>query len=278
VKGDPTRLAQVFANLLNNAAKFTPRGGRIEVTAMRLGDEAIITCRDNGCGISPDMLPRVFDLFVQGASATRPKDGLGVGLALARSIIELHGGRLDAASDGPGLGSVFTVRLPLAPSVAFPRRFAAPADGPSAKRVLVVDDNREAADSLVTLLVTLQTEALAVYNGREALDALSGFGPRLAFIDIGMPGMDGWETARRIRQTPQGADVALVALSGWRRAEDRARSAEAGFQRHLVKPISLSALQECLSVSHASPFAADGTDASRSEISRIDGPAPSPGG
>jgi signal transduction histidine kinase/ActR/RegA family two-component response regulator len=258
VDGDPTRLAQVLANLLNNAAKFTPRGGRIEVTARRAGDEAVISVRDNGRGIPAELLPRVFDLFMQGASAKERRDGIGVGLALARSIVELHGGRLDASSDGPGSGSVFTLRLPLVAARAPRVRDATPAELPSAKRVLVVDDNQEAADSLVTLLAALREEATAVYSGRAALDAIEAFRPHLAFIDIGMPEMDGWETARRIRQTSHGAAVALVALSGWGRDEDRARSVEAGFHRHLVKPISMAALQECIST--ATPIGLAGGD------------------
>ncbi len=253
LEGDPVRLAQVFANLLNNAAKYTEDGGRICLTVRREGGDAIaVSVRDTGIGISADMLPRVFELFTQvDRSTRRAQGGLGIGLTLVKSLVEMHGGSVEARSDGRGKGSEFVVRLPLA---AAPRRAGAPApeeEGPSAvlvlRRVLVVDDNRDAAESLAMLLKLLGSEVHVAYDGPGALEALRTYRPSVVLLDIGMPGMDGHEVARRIRRQPELQDVTLIALTGWGQEEDRRRSQEAGFDYHLIKPVDVGALETLLS-------------------------------
>jgi PAS domain S-box-containing protein len=246
---DPVRLAQVFANLLNNAAKYTENGGSIWLKAERSGDEVIVSVRDSGMGISAEMLPRVFDLFTQSSHALgRAQGGLGIGLALARSLVHLHGGQIQAWSEGPGHGSELTVRLP--PCEA--RSGDAESEGSAAaapalsRRVLVVDDDQDVANSLALLLNCLGMDVRIAYGGAAALTAVAEFKPCLAFVDIGMPGMDGYETARRIRKLPEGQDLILVALSGWARDDDRRRSREAGFDHHFVKPIEVDALENLL--------------------------------
>lgn len=247
IDGDFVRLVQVFANLLNNAARFTPEGGRIEVIAMRAGTEAVVHVRDNGCGVREEMASRIFELFAQDSPDSGPRDSLGVGLALARSLVELHDGQIDVASAGPGCGSEFTVRLPIFECAATQDEddCRKTCDAPPG-RVLVVDDNHDIADSLCVLLEGFGHDVRVAHGGISAIDAIGSFAPHLAFIDIGMPEMDGYETARRIRQLPGGGDIALFALSGWGRAEDRRRSLEAGFDDHLIKPASIQDLQACL--------------------------------
>ncbi len=243
---DMVRLAQVFANLLNNAAKYTPRGGRIELSTRREGDEAVVTVRDTGVGIPPEMLPRVFDMFTQvEGAARRAPGGLGIGLALVRSLVELHGGRVEAQSAGPGKGSVFTVRLPLAADCC-----AATADVAQmrptplrGRRLLVVDDNRDVADSLGTLLRCLGAQVRVAYDGDSALELYDAFRPSAVLLDLGMPGMSGFEIAKRLRARV-GDAVTLIAVTGWGQEDDRRRSREAGFDAHLVKPIDPEALQE----------------------------------
>ncbi len=246
VDGDPVRLAQVFANLINNAAKYTPRGGRIEVSLQRQQQTAVVSVRDNGMGILPGMLPQVFELFSQSYRARgRDQGGLGIGLALVRSLTELHGGRVEARSAGAGRGSEFIVRLPLA--AARCKRAEVETDSFRAldsRRVLVVDDDKDVADSLALLLQSLGAEARVAYNGAEALSSIAAFEPRFAFIDLGMPEMDGYETGRKIRSSPEGKDIILVALSGWGGERDRQRTLEAGFNFHFVKPISLETLTD----------------------------------
>lgn len=247
VDGDFVRLVQVFANLLNNAAKFTPEGGRIEIVAKRVAEEAVVHVRDNGCGVRQEMAPRIFEFFTQDASDSKPREGLGVGLALARRLVELHGGEIDVFSAGPGCGSEFTIRLPVREPAAAKDKAARRSTADTlSRRALVVDDNRDVADSLCILLEELGLDVRVVYGGASALAALDSFAPQLAFIDLGMPEMDGYETARRIRQSRSGDDIALFALSGWGREEDRRRSAEAGFNDHLIKPTSIDALKACL--------------------------------
>jgi PAS domain S-box-containing protein len=247
VKGDRTRLVQVFTNLLNNAAKFTPKGGRIEIALTLAGKEVSVCVRDNGRGISNEMQQRIFELFVQENELGERGEGIGVGLALARGIVEMHCGRLEGYSEGVGRGSAFTVRLPLVSGrpVAAEREKTSCGKSP-AKRILVVDDNREAADTLVALLQDLGENAHAAYSGEEALKTVPAFRPDIVFLDIGMPKMDGCEAARRIRRLPDSDAIWLVALSGWGREQDRGRSLEAGFRQHLVKPISIKALRACL--------------------------------
>ena len=247
---DATRLAQVFANLVNNAAKYTDECGQITISATREGDSAIIRVRDTGMGIDPDALPRVFDMFMQADPATsRAQGGLGIGLTLVRALVEMHGGRVSVRSEGRGKGSEFVVRLPLA---AAPRQYgtagalASPAAVEALPRVLVVDDNRDAADSLGSLLGMLGAEVRVAHDGATALEALGTHRPKLVFLDLNMPGMDGFEVARRIRARSEHGDIKLVALSGWGQEEDRRETAAAGFDQHLIKPADLGALQALL--------------------------------
>lgn len=244
---DPSRIAQVITTLLGNAAKFTPPGGEIQLTAREEGDDRVISVRDTGVGLAPEVIPRIFELFAPGERRHPVGQGsLGIGLALARSQVEKHGGRIEARSEGPGKGSEFVIRLP--------RHAERPAPQPSpvawsviqGRRVLVVDDSRDSADSLGILLRHLGADAQVVYDGMSALEALRSFRPSVIFLDIGMPGMDGYETARRLRGTPEGRDIALVALTGWGQDEDRRRSKAEGFARHLLKPVDADALRVTL--------------------------------
>ncbi len=247
----PVRLSQVIANLLNNAAKYTEEGGQIWLTARAEGDEAVVSVRDTGLGIPAEMLPRVFDMFAQvDRTLNRSQGGLGIGLTLARTLVEMHGGRVEAHSGGPGQGSEFTVRLPLAPPA--PGAAKGPSPGAVAppplapQRVLVVDDNRDVADSLALLLTFLGADAHVVYDGPSALEAVRFYRPAAVFVDIGMPGMDGHEVARRLRQSCGSDDPVLIALTGWGQEEDRRRSKAAGFDHHLVKPANAEAVQALL--------------------------------
>ena len=247
IEGDTMRLAQVITNLLNNAAKYTDRGGRILLTARREGAAAVVSVRDNGRGISAEMLPRVFELFAQAAPGHDwSRGGLGIGLTLVRNLVELHGGSVEARSEGIGHGSEFSVRLPLEPAAASAAE-AAPGAGPLAsRRVLVVDDNRDAADSLGVLLTLLGVETRTAHDGMAALEALDEFEPSVVLLDLAMPVMDGYEVAERMRQHPHGRSVSLVAVTGWSLDSDRLRSAAYGFDRHLVKPVDLDVLRQLL--------------------------------
>jgi signal transduction histidine kinase/ActR/RegA family two-component response regulator len=249
IYGDPIRLAQVFTNLINNAAKYTPSGGRIAIEATRQGEDVVVVVRDNGAGISQDDLLHIFDLFAQAGANLKQTDddGLGIGLALARSLIEMHGGTIEARSDGPGKGSMFVVRLPLdssRPLEPTTNGNVPGATGP-AQRVLVIDDDHDVADTLGMLLESLGAEVCVVYDGSSGAEAVSTFAPGLVFIDIGMPNVDGYETARRIRAAAS-ARPTLVALTGWGQDEDRAKSFAAGFDAHLTKPASIEALEALL--------------------------------
>ncbi len=250
LEADAVRLTQVIANLLNNAAKYTDAGGQIWLTVRREGESVAISVRDNGTGIPADMLPSVFDLFTQvNRSFDRAQGGLGIGLALVKSLVEMHGGSVQAHSEGPGKGSEFVVRLPLAASL-LPSGRAKPQPRPStvlaSRRVLVVDDNRDAAESLGMLLKLLGADVHIVFNGLDALEALTAFRPAVVLLDIGMPSMDGHEVARQIRQRPEFQDVTLIALTGWGQEEDRRLSRTAGFNFHLIKPVDAGALQTLL--------------------------------
>ena len=250
LKGDPVRLAQVFANLLNNAAKFMDAGGQIWLTARRQDQAVVVSVRDQGLGIPPELLPRVFDMFTQGdRTAGRPRGGLGIGLTLVKSLIELHGGKVHAHSAGKGRGSEFVVTLPLFRGPASDptdRLEARPARLTLIRRVLVVDDNRDAADSLALLLHLMSIDVHVVYDGLEALEAVGSYRPAVVLLDLGMPGIDGWEVARRIRQRPELSAIKLVALTGWGQEEDLLRSRAAGFDAHLVKPVEATALEALL--------------------------------
>jgi len=241
--GDPVRLAQILANLLNNSAKYTAAGGRIELRARRDGKSALISVRDDGAGIAAEQLARVFDMFSRGERSS----GLGIGLALARRLAEMHGGTISAASAGPGAGAEFTVRLPLAAQpVAKAGAAAAEAPPLAHKRVLVVDDNRDAADSLGMLLKFLGADVQVAHGGRDALEAFDRYRPAVVLLDIGMPEMDGYEVAREIRGRENGKRVPLVALTGWGQEEDHRRAREAGFDHHMIKPPDIAVLRSLL--------------------------------
>jgi PAS domain S-box-containing protein len=248
--GDPVRLAQVFANLLNNAAKYTQAGGRIWFTVRREGASLIASVRDTGVGIPSDMLPHVFELFRQiDGHAGHAQGGLGIGLTLVKSLVELHGGSVSANSEGNGRGSEFVVRLPLAEerASADSRKSATSSTlALTPKRVLVVDDNRDAAESLGMLLTMLGATVHVSYSGADALQALATHKPSVVLLDIGMPEMDGYEVARRIREQPDFRDVTLIALTGWGQEKDRRRSRRAGFDFHLTKPANVDALETLL--------------------------------
>lgn len=245
---DPVRLAQVLSNLVNNAARYTDPGGRIELEAHVDGDEIVVTVSDNGTGISAESLAGVFDMFSQANSRDiRAQHGLGIGLSLVRKLVEMHDGSASARSDGPGLGSEFEVRLP---RVSPPAEQPAP-DAPSteriAHRVLVVDDNRDAADSLATLLGMVGAEVEVAYDGPHALRLVESFHPRVAVLDLGMPGMSGLDVARRIRREHDADDCALIALTGWGQEADRRLTRAAGFSHHLTKPVDFAEIQAVLS-------------------------------
>ncbi|HWB11450.1 MAG TPA: ATP-binding protein [Pirellulales bacterium] len=248
--GDLVRLAQVISNLLDNAAKYTERGGQIWLTAIREGNEAVVRVRDTGIGIAPAALPRLFDMFYQAERRTRKSQGgLGIGLSLVRGLAQLHGGTAEAHSDGLGAGSEFVVRLPLLEheAPATPPPAAERAEDPlPLRRVLVVDDNVDAADSLAMLLRLQGQQVTAVYDGSAALAQAEAAPPAIAFIDLGMPKMDGYEVARAFRAHATLQNVTLVALTGWGQPEDRQRTAEAGFHHHLVKPVDLKTLRHFL--------------------------------
>jgi PAS domain S-box-containing protein len=249
VDGDVTRLAQVFANLLNNAAKYTDPGGRLWLTVGREGPDAVVRVRDTGVGIPADMLTRVFEMFTQvDRSLERAQGGLGIGLSLVKGLVEKHGGSVAAHSDGPGRGSEFVVRLPAAVRAPAEGRAAPPhpGDGAGGRRILVVDDNRDAAASLATLLGVMGNQTRTGHDGLQALEVGEAFRPEVIFLDIGMPRLNGYEAARRIRQSAWGAGVVLVALTGWGQEDDRRRSHEAGFNFHLVKPVEPAALEALL--------------------------------
>ena len=252
VDGDPVRLAQVFANLLNNSAKYTDAGGEIRITAHSEDGWAVVSVRDTGAGIPREMLPSVFELFTQiDRHADRAQGGLGIGLTLVKSLVEMHGGTVQANSAGLGKGSEFVVRLPLVPDRHTADFSAAPEISSSLlkpRRVLVVDDNRDAAESMGILLKLLGADVHVAYGGAEALEALPAYRPDVVILDIGMPGMDGYEVARRIRQQPEFQKVTLIALTGWGQDEDRRRSHTAGFDYHLIKPADIDALQALLAL------------------------------
>ena len=248
VDADPARLTQVVANLLTNATRFTPDGGRITLKGTQEGDEAVLSVHDTGRGIAADSLESIFGMFVQGKEPLRRVGGgLGVGLALARRIAELHGGKVEARSAGEGLGSEFIVRLPLA---APPRQAAAPesprAEKTLARRVLIVDDHVDAAKTLDEVLRSLGHATRVAHDGPAALLVVEEFKPEVVLLDIGLPGMDGYEVARRLRARRNEQPLRIVAITGWGQQADRARSAEAGFDLHLVKPVDEGALQKVL--------------------------------
>lgn len=235
---DPQRLAQVFANLLNNAAKFTEQGGSIRLAVERDADQVVVTVADTGIGISADMLPHIFEIFSQeNPTEARSQGGLGVGLSLVKGLVALHGGSVEVHSEGAAKGTSFVVRLPVAVGATVRRREAARPEAPSRRRVLVVDDNHDSADSLAALLKILGHEVTTAYDGAQAVETAAELRPEVVLLDIGMPVLDGFEACRRIREQPWGRGMHLIALTGWGQEEDRRRSRDAGFDSHLVKPV-----------------------------------------
>jgi CheY-like chemotaxis protein/two-component sensor histidine kinase len=249
---DPARMAQVLSNLLNNAAKYTDEGGEIAMTAEQQGREVVIRVRDNGTGIAPELLPHIFDMFTQAdQTLSRSRGGLGIGLTLVRSLVEMHQGHVTARSGGTGKGSEFTIRLPVSRDAAP----AAPGDEPPVdgaidqlprRRILVVDDSRSNAISLGVLLRALGQDVEMAYDGPAALELIRRRRPDLVLLDIGLPGMDGYEVVRRCRQDQDLRTIMLVAMTGYGKDEDRRRSQEAGFNAHLVKPVNLEDLRVLL--------------------------------
>lgn len=253
VYADATRLAQILSNLLNNAAKYTETAGRIDLIAEKVEGEVCLRVCDTGIGISPEMLPRVFDLFLQAESSPdRSQGGLGVGLTLVRQLVELHSGTVEARSEGLGRGTEMVVRLPALPE-------SAPADVPGISghqlpesgsgrrlKILIVDDNEDSAESMATLLRFSGHEARTAYDGLSALEEAQTFLPDMMLLDIGLPKLDGYEVARRLRQEPEGDRMMLLAMTGYGQEEDRRRSRDAGFDHHLVKPVDLDKLRGLL--------------------------------
>jgi signal transduction histidine kinase len=260
VLGDPTRLVQALGNVLGNAAKYTERGGHITLAAAESGAELVIRVRDNGIGIPAELMPMIFNLFTQlDRTSGPPQSGLGIGLALVQRLVEMHGGSVTARSDGLGKGSEFSIRLPLfipetvesgqpLQQLSALEQSMTNAEGPARtqRRILVADDNNDALESLATLLQLSGHEVYTAANGAMALESAEQHRPEVALLDIGMPKMDGYEVARRIRAQPWGQRMTLVALTGWGQDSDRRRSQEAGFDSHLVKPLDLDKLTELL--------------------------------
>ena len=258
VEGDLNRLAQVLGNLLNNAAKYNREGGRIDLVLAREGSDAVVTVSDTGEGIAPEVLPHVFELFTQGErSLERSQGGLGIGLTLVRRLVEMHGGSVEARSDGQGRGSAFTVRLPIVEGVV-PVSDPSPAASSNGsdivgRRILVVDDNADAAEALTLMLRIEGAEVETAFDGIEALATAARFRPEIVFLDIGLPNLNGYEVARRIRGEAWGRDLVLIALTGWGRDQDRRQSTAAGFTFHLTKPVDLSALKTIVAKTPIAP-------------------------
>jgi len=255
VEGDSTRLIQIVTNLLDNAAKYTDPGGRIWLSAEQEGDDAVIRVRDSGIGIAPELLPRIFDMFTQaGMSLDRSQGGLGVGLSLVERLVKLHGGTVSAYSGGLGQGSTFTIRLPaLAPQrpPVAEHRPVPPITNEHRCRVLVVDDNEDSVDSLAMLLRMLGHEVMIAQDGERALQVADEFQPGVAILDIGLPKVNGYDLAKRMRERPWARELVLVALTGWGQEQHRRRSAEAGFNHHLTKPVEFNVLQQILAAAEA---------------------------
>ncbi|MBA4106142.1 MAG: hypothetical protein C0485_10310 [Pirellula sp.] len=244
---DAARLTQVFSNLLNNAAKFTPANGRIVVSAERSGDDVVATVTDSGVGIPADKLEQVFELFVQIHDRNNiDGGGLGIGLTLVKRLVEMHDGTIEVRSEGINLGTTFVLRFPCLPSTRREASVHAPQDTPlptsQCKRILVVDDNADALESLSRLISSMGNDVCRATDGFEALKVGATFAPDVVLMDLGMPNLDGYQAARRLRREPWGRGLTLIATTGWGQEEDRRRSAEAGFDYHLVKPISVSTL------------------------------------
>jgi PAS domain S-box-containing protein len=246
---DPVRLAQVFANILINAAKYTNPGGQIALRAARSEEEVIISIRDNGIGISEDLMPRLFDLYSQGREARgRDEGGLGIGLSLVRGLVALHGGTVEACSQGPGTGSEFIVRLPTGrPEERLSdKEIKKGSSRHTGLRVLVVDDNKDAADMCAAALELLGHNAQIAYTGRQALERAHAFSPEAILADIGLPDIDGYQLARKIRTSSWGSSIVLIAITGWGKDDDRQRAFASGFDYHLTKPIDAESMEGIL--------------------------------
>jgi PAS domain S-box-containing protein len=254
LEADAVRLSQVFSNLLINAAKYTDPGGHIQLRAAREGSEIVVTVRDNGIGISAYMMPRLFTMFSQAQAALgRSEGGLGIGLSLVRGLVTLHGGSVEARSDGPGCGSEFTVRLPAGTPVEEPADIEEGADAPVAgagMKILVVDDNRDAADTCAALLELSGHHVQTAYTGRRALELAATFRPHALLLDIGLPDFDGYQLAAKIRAAPWGRAIILIAVTGWGQEEDRRRAFDAGCDHHLTKPIAAETVESLLQSLH----------------------------
>jgi CheY-like chemotaxis protein/anti-sigma regulatory factor (Ser/Thr protein kinase) len=253
VHGDLTRLVQVLGNLLSNAAKYTPPGGRIGLSIEKLEQRAVFRVTDSGIGIAAESLPKLFNLFsrIQQPGATHSESGLGVGLALVRRLVELHQGEVSVLSKGENQGSEFIVHLPLADAIAEPSTAHWNSSGRparvSARRILVVDDNLDAQQGLTLLLELEGHQVMQASDGAQGLELAAAHRPDMVLLDIGMPIMDGYELARRIRAHDWGRDIRLVAISGWGQPEDVARAREAGFDSHLMKPVTFEVIAEMMS-------------------------------
>jgi CheY-like chemotaxis protein len=247
---DPVRLAQVFSNLLNNAARYMDRGGRIWVIAEDRGTEVVVTIRDAGIGIPAESLSTIFEMFTQvDRSLEQSQGGLGIGLTLVRRLVELHGGRVEARSEGLGKGAEFIAHLPVTGVTAA----AQPAMGANrsrtnniTRRILVADDNRDAAESMGMLLRLMGNEVRTVHDGIQAVEEAATFRPDVILLDIGMPRLNGYDTARRIREQGWSEGTVLVALTGWGQEEDKRRASEAGFDRHVTKPVNPADLEQLI--------------------------------
>ena len=256
MQADRERLSQVFSNLLSNAVKYSDPGSPIDIAISQQEDSVEISIEDHGIGLSDEQRERIFELFAQVDTALeRARGGLGIGLTLARRIVEMHEGQLSVHSDGPGHGSRFVVRLPLKPLRAAPASVPAPVPTPAPDvhapmhcRVLVVDDNEDSADTLAMMLELLGHATQCIYDPHQVIDAVAAFVPDVVFLDIGMPGMSGYDVARSLRAQPASGPLTLVALTGWGQPEDRRRTAETGFDYHLVKPADLAGIQDICSL------------------------------
>ena len=252
LEADAVRLAQVFSNLINNAAKYTDPGGHIAVRAGLEGNEVIVQVNDNGIGIPPEALPRIFDMFSQvDRNLERSQGGLGIGLTLVRRLVEMHNGRVEAHSAGQGLGSKFAVHLPITHEPPQKHETKMSADTASTKtakkRILVVDDNHDSASSLSLMLKIMGNETKSVHDGLAAVQAAEEFQPEIILLDIGLPKLNGYDACRAMREKPWSQGMVIIALTGWGQDEDRRRSAEAGFDHHLVKPVEMATLQKLFS-------------------------------
>jgi PAS domain S-box-containing protein len=250
VDADMTRLAQVFLNLLNNAAKYSDRGGHIRLNVERQGSDVVVTVTDTGIGLAANQLPHIFEMFTQiGGSLERSQGGLGIGLMLVKRLVDMHGGGVEAKSEGPGMGSEFVVRLPVvieASQAQVSGDDDEPAAPESSLRILIVDDNRDAADSLSEMLKVMGNDTRTAYDGQQGVDMAGEYRPDVILFDIGLPKLNGHEACRLIREQPWGKSVALIAVTGWGQDKDRRRSDEAGFDHHLVKPVDPQALMKLI--------------------------------